>query len=113
MAVAATVIDMPTAPLDLQTRVGETRTTVFAGGELDAHTVRHLRLTVQRVLESNPLRLRLDLSTVTFVDSTGLGALVGIRRAAAAAGVPFEIVPSSRLDSLLQRTGLVGFFDLA
>ena len=106
------VIDMHTASLDLHTRVDETRTTLYVAGELDAHSADELRVAVRRVLEIGPAWLRLDLSTVGFVDSTGLGVLVGARKAARAAAVPFDIATSPRLTALLRRTGLLGFFDL-
>jgi len=115
MGIAATVIDMmtmPTVALELQTRVDEQRTTVLVAGELDLSSAKQLRAAVRRVLDTNPAALRLDLSILGFIDSTGLGVLIGARRAAVAANVPFEVVPSPPVRALLERTGLRGWFGL-
>ena len=98
--------------LAMQTRVDERRTILIVGGELDLDTAAELRGEVRRILDTNPRELHLDLSTVPFVDSTGLGALVGAAKAAAAVGVPLRVEPSERVRMLLSRTGLLGWFGL-
>lgn len=53
--------------------------------------------------------LEVDLGAVTFIDSTGLGALVQLRRQADAAGAQVRLtnVPA-RVGRLLELTGLTG-----
>ncbi|MEW1567928.1 STAS domain-containing protein [Streptomyces sp. NPDC093509] len=54
-------------------------------GELDADTVDALRQALQAV-DSNPMRWVLDLSGVTFMDSSAINVLVAARRTATASG---------------------------
>ena len=54
----------------------------------------------------------LDLSGVTFIDSSGLGALVRLRNDAAALAKPLHLANVSRsVDRLLQVTGLDDSFE--
>lgn len=58
---------------------GGTRTlTVPIDGELDHHVARPLRERIDRRLyETRPTVLRLDFSAVSFMDSSGLGLIMG------------------------------------
>ena len=50
-------------------------------GEIDHHTVQRIRAVVdERVLESGRTSLILDFSGVTFMDSSGIGLILGRRR---------------------------------
>lgn len=56
-------------------------------------------------------RVVIDLREVTFLDSTGIGALVAISNAAGTAGVPLVLrAVSPRISKLLAITGLDGVF---
>lgn len=52
---------------------------VTVGGEVDMHTAPGLRQAVHAAANRCP-RLVIDLTQVTFLDSTGLGVLVGVYR---------------------------------
>lgn len=55
--------------------------------------------------------LRLDLGGVTFLDSTGISALLEIRRAAASAGVDVVVVEqSAAVDRVLAVAGITDLF---
>lgn len=57
------------------------RTSVIAvEGELDLGTAPRLKWMLVEALEAGSTHLALDLSLVTFMDSTGLGVLVGVNR---------------------------------
>jgi anti-anti-sigma factor len=75
-------------------------------GELDLHTGAALA----RQLTSTELRnrLALDLSGVDFIDSSGLGTIVGaLQRSRAAGGTLAVIAPSgSRMERMLALAGL-------
>jgi anti-sigma B factor antagonist len=47
-------------------------------GEIDVFSSPRLRETLLDVIDKGPLHLVVDLGDVTFLDSTGLGVLVGI-----------------------------------
>ena len=73
-------------------------------GELDAYTVGQFREALGDV-SSNP-RLLIDLSEVPFMDSAGLGALIGgIRRAREADGDVAVACSRPTLTRLLHTTG--------
>lgn len=73
-------------------------------GELDAYTVGQFRDTLAE-LSSSP-RLLIDLSDVPFMDSAGLGALIGgIRRAREASGEVTVACSRPTLTRLLHTTG--------
>jgi anti-sigma B factor antagonist len=94
------------------------------GGDVVAHLAGELDLSVRAdvvarvtgVLAGDPPpaepvdRLVIDLGEVTFCDSSGLGALLDIRRAAASAAVPMVLraVPPP-VDRLLELTDVDGW----
>jgi anti-sigma B factor antagonist len=74
-------------------------------GELDAFSVHEFRQALAEVASSR--RLVIDLSTVPFVDSAGLGALIGgIRRVRELGGVVVVACGRPTLASLLHTTGI-------
>jgi anti-sigma B factor antagonist len=76
-------------------------------GELEAFTVSLFRQTVAELVSIAGLALILDLTGVTFVDSAGLGALIGgIRRVRECGGQVVVACPRRRLAELLHTTGL-------
>lgn len=73
-------------------------------GELDAYTVPHFREALAN-LSSTP-RLLIDLSEVPFMDSAGLGALIGgIRRTRESEGEVSVACSRPTLTRLLHTTG--------
>ena len=50
----------------------------FLSGELDHHTVRPIREEIDRMAsQCHPQELHLDFSSVTFMDSSGIGLVMG------------------------------------
>ena len=72
------------------TRDGSTAI-VTASGEIDLSNVGDLRIAVTDAAE-DCARLRLDLSGIEFIDSTGLGGLLELRSTLRARNVTLEIV---------------------
>ena len=70
------------------------RSVVALTGELDIDSVGEVRATVQdRVAAANGLRrLAVDLAGLVFIDSSGLGLLIELRRLALSADITFELV---------------------
>jgi anti-anti-sigma factor len=83
---------------------GEEGPVLEVAGELDLANVRQLEAAVADVL--GPDELHLDLRLVTFVDSTALNALVGIKTTATTAGMRLRISPSSIVQRIIEVTGL-------
>jgi anti-anti-sigma factor len=67
---------------------------------------------VNRILDRGAARkIVIDLARVSYMDSSGLGALVACRRTAAAREVPLVLLrPAGKVNDLLQLTGLGEMF---
>ena len=89
---------------------GDGDAVVRMSGEIDLAVVDELLSSAREGLAHHD-GLRLDLSRVTFIDSTGLGALVRLRNEASAQGRSLTLVdvPTS-LVRLLDITGLHDMF---
>jgi anti-anti-sigma factor len=86
--------------------------TLAVSGELDVATCAELREAGEKAAQENT-SLRLDLRDVTFIDSSGIGALIAIRNAADAAGVPVVFAnPSPKVLSVLEITRLIDVFTI-
>jgi anti-sigma B factor antagonist len=67
------------SPTDFQVTVTERDdgAVVAVAGELDVATAPELREALYRVIEQQPSLVVVDLAAMDFIDSTGLGVLVG------------------------------------
>jgi len=91
--------------LDIQLENGDGYIICRPVGELDAFTVSQFRQTLAE-LASNP-EILIDMSGVPFIDSAGLGALIGgIRRARELGGDVALCCNRPTLTRLLHTTGL-------
>jgi anti-sigma B factor antagonist len=78
-----------------------------AAGDLDMDTAPALIRTAQREFAAGARRIVVDLSGVTFVDSSGVGALVTLWRTIGEAPGAFAIAaPSRPAQSVLATTGI-------
>lgn len=77
-------------------------------GEIDHHTVRSVRREIDEALYTAlPRKLVLDLSSVSFMDSSGLGLIVGRVGGAKEIGATVEIIgASARVCRILEMAGL-------
>jgi anti-sigma B factor antagonist len=86
--------------------------TVLLEGELDLATAPDLYGELDRLLGLEPACLVLDLSRLTFIDSTGVSVLNTTREHASARGVPFVLqAPSRAVERVLEVTALWEHFD--
>ena len=87
----------------------ESATVVEVAGELDLHGAPQLRAELARAIElSAPPRVIVDLNGVTFLDSTGVGVLVGaLKRARELDGQLLFCNPQPRVCRVFEITGLV------
>lgn len=80
---------------------------VTLSGELDMTTAPGVRARTFRLIADGCPHLIIDLSGVTFCDSTGLGTLIGILRRVGREGGSLRLVAvSDRLARLLHTTGM-------
>ena len=84
-------------------------------GEVDFSNADELAECVRAaVAEGSPATVRVNLRSATFIDSTGLGALIEGHRAVREAGAEFLVVePTAAFRRVLDVTGLCPFFGLA
>ena len=77
-------------------------------GEIDHHSVREVRERIDEALyHGMPKCLRIDLSEVAFMDSSGLGLIVGRVVSAREIGGTVEVVgASARIERILEMAGL-------
>jgi anti-sigma B factor antagonist len=76
-------------------------------GDIDVATAARLKEAVTEVLLAGDLDVMVDLENVDFIDSTGLGALVGGRRRALALNGSFGLVcAEAHLLKVFRLTGL-------
>ena len=68
------------APLELSTTDENGHVVLSVKGEIDATTTDQFREGIRSAFDAGNRRLVVDLSAVDFIDSTGLGVLVGALR---------------------------------
>jgi anti-anti-sigma factor len=102
------------ARLDVEIQTQAERVLLLLHGELDMATEAQLRdVATQQLNAHEPAKLQLDLADVTFLDSTGVSALVDLRKEATDRGVDIEIVAASRRAArVLTIVGLAEHFGL-
>jgi anti-anti-sigma factor len=95
-------------PLDLRVRErGDGLVEVAVGGEIDFATHHSLLGVLTEELEHGHRRIVLDMSDVTFCDSTGLGVLVQVRQRASEGGGWLRVVaPTDAVRRALEITNL-------
>jgi len=89
------------------------RTVVSLKGELDIYSAPLLRTTLQDLIGQGNRSLVVDLTDVEFLDSTGLGVLVGtMRRTGEVNGDLRLVVASDRILRVFRMTSLTEVFDI-
>jgi len=80
-------------------------------GALDATTCGTLRDAVQELSHSGRHRVQIDLKEAPFLDTSGVGVLVGLRTMLRMRGGDLQVVdPQPNVRDLFQRLGLEGDF---
>jgi anti-sigma B factor antagonist len=93
--------------LSVSSCIDRSLATVTAVGEIDLATVALLRQAISDHIVAGHVHLLLDLTDVTFIDSTGLGVLVGTGKKTARLGGSTRVVcDNPRILRLLRITGL-------
>ena len=96
------------SPLTLsETRIETDGRALEVGGELDIATAAQFRRSIGTLLGTGCRQVVVDLSHVTFVDSSGLGALVWAAHRMRSAGGAFSVAnPSAEILPTLRMTGV-------
>ena len=104
-------LNAETNTLGLTVSTHSTRTVVTVSGEIDLATQGQLRALLNDLVVAGQVNLVLDLTGVTFLDSTGLGALIGTRRRVHAFhGSLGLVIPDESVMKVFTITGLEKVF---
>ena len=85
---------------------GDARSVVLVSGEVDVSNADELRSALDGCLEDGATVLVADISEVPYIDSTGIGVLVGVAHRAAEKGARFEVDRPQR--NVARVLGLLG-----
>lgn len=97
--------------IDLKTEDGGETLVFKLRGSLDLATAPTVRAALAEATEKGGNHLIVDLTQLEFLDSTGLGVLIGAHRRAAERGGSFRLVISEGpISRLLNITGLIAVF---
>lgn len=89
------------------------RTVVQVGGEIDVYTAPVLRERLAAMHEAGHHDLVVDLRAVRFMDSTGLGVLIGVlKRTRLVGGRLVLVIDSERILKVFHITALTQVFDI-
>jgi len=99
--------------LSLSTRPEGDRTVVEVGGEIDVYTAPKLREQLVDLVADGKYHLVVDMENVDFLDSTGLGVLVGgLKRVRAHGGSLRLVCTQERILKIFRITGLTKVFPI-
>jgi anti-sigma B factor antagonist len=88
-------------------------TTVRLHGEIDVQNVDQVRVSLVEALEPRPGTIVVDLAELSFIDSTGLGAIIFGFQRARDQGVAFRLAhPSRGVRQILVLSGLLEVVEL-
>ena len=99
--------------LTLATREVDGRAVVAVGGEIDVYTAPKLRDCITELVGAGSYNIVIDLEAVEFLDSTGLGVLVGgLKKVRAHDGSLQLVCNQERLLKIFRITGLAKVFTI-
>ena len=95
-------------PFNAECSNDEGRCVVALAGELDLQTAPQLEAVVSQALADDPVLLVLDLSALTFIDSSGLRSVLAAHEQAQDTGHGFGMIPGpENVQKLFAIAGLV------
>lgn len=82
-------------------------------GEVDIYTAEQFRAPIQTLIETKDKEIHLDLSDMKYIDSTGIGILIELRKAAMGKNLDMILInPQKNVIKLLQLTGVDQIFKI-
>lgn len=92
--------------LSIKTTTDAGASTVTVTGEIDVSNANELREALDAVLGQTPAGISVDLAQVAYIDSTGIGVLVGSAHKAQDSGRVFQVLNPQA--NVLRILGLLG-----
>ena len=101
------------ADLVIETRMVQEIPVLDLKGEVDSYNSPRLREQMVSLIDAGSVNLVINLAGVDYIDSTGLGTLVGgLKRASEKGGVIRIICPNEQIHKVFNITGLVKVFPI-
>ncbi|MCM3389007.1 STAS domain-containing protein [Ureibacillus chungkukjangi] len=98
--------------LSIQCHEAENILKGFIEGEIDIHTAPILINELEMIVLTEGLLIELDLSKVTYMDSSGLGVIVGLYKRLIKEKVDLKLLLSKRIMRMFNITGLGEFMNI-
>ena len=99
--------------LSVTSRQEGTRTVIAVGGEIDVYTAPKLRDKITELVNAGHHDLLVDMEKVEFLDSTGLGVLVGgLKRVRSYDGTLSLVCSQEKILKVFRITGLTKVFPI-
>ena len=92
--------------IDIRSDAAAGASAVLVSGEVDVSNADELRAALDQCLAGDATNLTVDLAEVPYIDSTGIGVLVGAAHRAAEKGVRLEVARPQR--NVARVLGLLG-----
>ncbi len=94
--------------MEIKTRVYKNALYVTMNGELDEHSATYTRETLDDILEKEKFnQVIVDLSELEFMDSTGIGVMIGRYKKLKNRDIPLYLTnPNKHIDKIFEMTGL-------
>lgn len=94
--------------MEIKSRQDGDRTIAFISGEIDHHNAKKAREELDNIIEKQqPICFGLDLSGVSFCDSSGLGLVMGRMRKCLSVGSAMVVLnPSAASERILEIAGM-------
>lgn len=99
--------------LDVDTSTRDSATVLSLRGEIDVYTAPRLRQALIDLIAQDATNIVVDMEKVDFLDSTGLGVLVGgLKRVKAKDGSMKLVVTQDKISKIFEITGLTKVFPI-
>ena len=91
--------------------IGESHIVAYISGEIDHHNAKEIRETIDNAAErTSPKKLILDFRGVTFMDSSGIGLVMGRYKLMTSLGGELEVTNvSAHIKKVMKISGLEKF----
>ena len=94
--------------MQLKNRIHQNVLYISLEGELDEHTAEYTRVNMDKLMTATRvMHIVIDLANLRFMDSTGIGVLIGRYKKMKDKNIPIYISnPSSQAERIFKMTGL-------
>ena len=94
--------------MQIKTRIYKNSLYLILNGELDEHSAVYTRETLDKILDKEYYnQVVMDLNELEFMDSTGIGVMIGRYKKLKQNDVPLYLInPNKHIDKIFEMTGL-------